>query len=242
MSDGDHRAVRVEVHRNHHIVGITAVDGDFLEVPAVGVLAARVAHGDMVIERLRHLREIPAHLRRADEEQPPARPMHRLQYLAVELEQVRPFARLDAHLARVHVEKASGKLVALDDGKQILELRFRSDRLENDLQRTAAGKPEARRLLLRDAVGRDLGFRSRERLALHLVDEVVLDAAAGNRAHDLTIVANDEHRSDRPRSGAPGMNDRAQGGAVARFAPFQGAAHHFQIDTIHGNSLLRKYC
>jgi len=69
-----------------------------------------------------------------------------------------------------------------------LSFRFRSHRLEHDLQRSAARQSVARRLLLSDAVGRDFGLHRCDRLAFHLVDKIVLDAAAGDRAHDLAVV------------------------------------------------------
>src|SRR4029077_16579056 len=75
-----------------------------------------------------------------------------------------------------------------------------------------------------------------DRLALHLVDEVVLDAAAGYRAHHLAVVADHEHRAHRPRSRAPGVDHRAQGGAVAALGPLQSAAHHLEIDAVHRES------
>src|SRR5690349_17370358 len=231
---GDHGAVRVEIHLHDHVVGITAIDGNGVEIPAIGVLGARIAHRDVIVERVRHLREVTRDLPRADDEKTPARAVHGLEHLAVELEQVGPFARLDAYLARIHVEEARGKLVTLDDPEELFQPGFRGHGLENDLQRTAAGQSIARRLLLGYAVGGDFGFRCGERLALYLVDEVVLDAAPGNRAHHLAVVADDQHRAHGPRCRAPGVHHRPQGSAVAALGPLQSAAHHLEINAVHG--------
>ena len=63
------------------------------EVPAVGVLLARIDHQHVVVEHARHLGEIARELAGADEQQAPARAVHGGQHLAVEFEHVLPAAR-----------------------------------------------------------------------------------------------------------------------------------------------------
>jgi hypothetical protein len=108
------------------------------------------------------------------------------------------------------------------------------DRLEHDLQRPAAGQPPARRLLVAHAVGDELRALGGDRLGAHLLDQVVLDAAARDRADHLPVVPNDHHRTDRPGRRAPGLDDGAERYAATFLAPGFRRAQYFDIDAVHG--------
>src|SRR5438309_6408002 len=66
--------------------------------------------------------------------------------------------------------------------------------LQDKLQRSAAGQSPARRLLVGDAIGDQLGLGRGDHPGLDLVDQIVLDAAARHRADHLTVVADRYHR------------------------------------------------
>ena len=142
-------------------------------------------------------------------------------------------------LARLHVEKARHQLVAADDLEQLAELRLGRDRLEHELQRAAAGQVEALRLLGGHAVGQRRRLALRQRVVAHLVDHVVLDAAAGHRAHHVAVVADDQHRAHRAGRGAPRAHHRRERGAAAFVLPGLRGPQHFEIDTVHRTALLR---
>ena len=111
-------------------------------------------------------------------------------------------------------------------------------RLQYELARAAARQAPARGLGIRDAVGDELRLAAgRRQLVLHLVDEVVLDATAGNRAHDLPVVANGDHRADGTGGRAPSPDDGAERHTPAAFAPTFGRAQYFDVYAIHGEML-----
>ena len=86
--------------------------------------------------------------------------MDALQRLAVEFEHVRPVAGFQLHGTRLHVEQAYDELVPLDRRQELLQLRFRRDRLEHELQRAAAREAETCGLVGGHAVGDDFGLRA----------------------------------------------------------------------------------
>ena len=108
----------------------------------VRVFLARIAYGDLVIERLRHLREKARQLAAADDQQPPAGPVHALQRFAVECEQVLPVAGTSASPPVSHIEQAHDQLVPLDALQELFDPALRRYRLEHELQRAAARQAE----------------------------------------------------------------------------------------------------
>src|SRR6185436_376244 len=121
--------------------------------------------------------------------------------------------------------------------EQLADPRVVRQRLDNELQRAAARQAPARRFLVGHAVGEELGFLRRRETRLHLLDEIVLDAAARDRADDLAVVADRDHRADRARRRAPGLDDGAERGLVPAFAPAFGGTQDFDIYAIHGEML-----
>jgi hypothetical protein len=143
-------------------------------------------------------------------------------------------SRLERGLAGIHLEPAQHQLLLADRFEQRVDRARLADGLEHDLQRSAARQAPARRVLIGDAVSDELRLVRRNLAALHLVDQVVLDAPAGDRAGDLPIVADRDHRADRARRRAPGLDDRAERYAVSRLAPRFGAAEDFDVYAVHG--------
>ena len=93
MGQRNHCAMAIHVQRGDHIVGHAAIDLHRGHVPAAVVLLARVDHHHLIIEHARHFRQVTRELAGADQDQPPARPVHGTQDLAVEFERVGPLAR-----------------------------------------------------------------------------------------------------------------------------------------------------
>ena len=197
MRQRHHRAVAIQVHPAHHVVGHAAVERHAGDVPARGVLLARIHHGDVVIQHVRHFGEVLRKLPGADQHQAPARAVHRGERLAVELEHVLPAAGLLRHLAGGHVQAPAHQLLLADGGEQRLDAAFLRDRLQHQLQGAAAGQAPARRFLVGHPIGHPL--RQVGSLRLYLFDQVILDAAAGDRAHHLAVVADHDQRAHRAR-------------------------------------------
>ena len=70
----------------------------------------------------------------------------------------------------------------------------------------------------------------------HAVDQVVLDAAAGDRADDQAVVAHRQQRAGRARRRAPGLDDGDEPDRVARGVPVAGLREHLQIEAVHCRS------
>ena len=106
-----------------HVVGHAALERHARNVPAAGVLLARVDHQHVVIEHVRHLGEVARQLAGADQHQAPARPVHRGEHLAVEFERVLPGPGLQRHAAAVHLQAAAHQLLLRDRLEQLAEAR-----------------------------------------------------------------------------------------------------------------------
>ena len=112
-----------------------------------------------------------------------------------------------------------------------------SQRLLHQAQVAAAGQAEAGRFLLGHAVGDER--RLADPLALaHAVDQVVLDAAAGDRAGDLAVVAHRQQGAGRARRRAPGLDDGDEPDRAALATPVAGLREHLQIEAVHCRSEL----
>jgi hypothetical protein len=151
-----------------------------------------------------------------------------------EREHVGLAGRLQRHRAARQVQHAAHHLAARQRGEQLGQAGGRGHRLEHQLQRAAAGQAEALRLLGADAVLHHLGRVERERAVAHLGDEVVLDAAAGDRAGDAAVVAHRHRRAHRARRRAPGAGDGAEHRAVAGLVPVLHLLQHAQVNVVHG--------
>src|SRR5688500_3740828 len=104
----------VEIELAYHVVGHAHVERHAGQVPAAGVLLARVDHYDAVIEHVRHLGEIARELAGTDQHQAPARTVHRSEYPAVKLENVLPASWLERGLPAIHLQPALHELLADD--------------------------------------------------------------------------------------------------------------------------------
>ena len=123
---------------------------------------------------------------------------------------------MQRRVAGQEVEPARDQVPGLDLAQQRAHARFARQRLEHELDRAAARQPEAPCLVRRHAVGHRLGARLRHAEPARAVDDVVLDAAARDRADDEPVVAHREHRAFGARRAAPGLDHGDQQHAAAR--------------------------
>ena len=115
--------------------------------------------GDLVVEPLRHLREKLRKLPGADDDQTPARTVHRNERLAVERELVVRHAPARCVTRPVAMSRRRlDQLVALDAREQLVEPALLRERLQHELERPAARQPEALGFLGRHAVARRRGL------------------------------------------------------------------------------------
>jgi hypothetical protein len=91
---------------------------------------------------------------------------------------------------------------------------------------------EAGGLLLGDAIGDERGLGHPFALA-HPLDQVILDTAAGHRAHDLSILTDREQRTGRTGGRAPGLDDGDQPDGASLGMPGAGLSKHQQVETVH---------
>ena len=98
--------------------------------------------------------------------------------------------------------------MALDAGQQFVEAAFRGQRLQHQFKRAAAGQPKTVRFIGGDTVSNTLGWSVGHRLARYRVgmigicgakarNEIVFNAAAGDRADDAAGLAQGHDRADR---------------------------------------------
>ena len=144
--------------------------------------------------------------------------------------------RVQLHRAVGERQHAAHALAAREDLDQLGQARRLGDRLEHELQRAAAGQAEARGLLGADAVAHDFRPREREGAQAHLVDEVVLDAAAGDGAGDLAVAAHGHEGTHRARRRAPGAHHGAEHHPVPGRAPADDLLQDAEVDVVHLSS------
>jgi hypothetical protein len=108
-----------------------------------------------------------------------------------------------------------------------------AERLLDQAQVAAARQAEARRLFLADAIG-DQRWRGDALALLDAVDQVVLDAAARNRAGDQAVAAHRQQRARRARCRAPGLEHRHQPDGMTFGAPCARLVENLQVETVHG--------
>ena len=65
-------------------------------------------------------------------------------------------------------------------------------------------------------------------------DQVVLDAAAGDRAHEDAVVAHREQRPRRARARAEGPRHRHEPGAASRTLPREHVFEDVEVEALHG--------
>jgi hypothetical protein len=159
--------------------------------------------------------------------------VRRDQLLVVAEQHVGAAAVAQADFAGLQIQPAQRVPSRADAVEKFAEPGARPERLEDELDRAAAGQAEAERLVGGDAVLHALGPLGRHLAAAHLVDEVVLDAAAGDRADHQSVVAHQHVRADRPRRRTPGAHHRAEHGAVSRRAPLLGLLQNLCVDVVH---------
>ena len=100
------------------------------------------------------------------------------------------------------------------------------ERLQYDLQPPSAGQAEAGCLLLGHAVNHYLGLGARKFVISNPVDQVILNATSGNRARDLTVVADREERTCWPWGRTPCFHHGGKDHAMAGLEPAHRTAKH----------------
>src|SRR5581483_1385694 len=178
---GHDGAVRIEIHCHHHVVGHTAIERHAFDIPAIRIFLARIADRHVVVERLRHLCNVLGKLPSANDEQAPSRTVDGAQPSAIEVQDIRTGGALQRHLSGIDLQGARHQLVAFYPFQKLWQFRLRGDRLQNKLELAAAGQAKALRLIFGDAVNREFRLVDGKRFGADLVNQVVLDAAAGNR-------------------------------------------------------------
>ncbi len=193
VRERDDRAALVEIHRLHRVVGHRAHERHAGHVPGFRVFLARIADRHLVVEPDRDLRQVLGQLRRADHEHPVAWAVNRPQHLAVEGEAVTRPCRMKRREAGCEVQLARDQMTGFDLAQQRTHAGFARERLEHQLQRAAARKAEAARLVGGDTVRHHFAFRCTLAFAPRAIDDVVLDATARDGADDVPILAHREH-------------------------------------------------
>ena len=128
VRERDHRAVRRrDCSSRTTSSGMPRVERHAGQVPAVGIFLARIASPSRGSRALRHLREVSRKLPGADQEQAPARPVHRVEHACRRI-RARPASCPGSSVARpaVHLEAPHDQLVRADSCRATR--RFRSAR------------------------------------------------------------------------------------------------------------------
>mmetsp|Transcript_4933 Transcript_4933/g.17710 ORF Transcript_4933/g.17710 Transcript_4933/m.17710 type:complete len:940 (+) Transcript_4933:2346-5165(+) len=229
----DDRRPRIRLHRDHQVVRHRAHQRRAGDAPFADVLFTRIADGDLEIQADGDLRDEAGQLSRADDDQAEARPMDVDQQLPVEAQRFAGAGLAEPGRTRRQRQLPGDQFSMTHGLQQRRHAAGPRERLHHHLDGAAAGQPETPRLFGRNAVGHHLRQRPGERVRTGPMDQVFLDAAAGDRSHHHAIRAQRQHRPGRPRAGTPGLGDRDEGDLVAFIHPAHRAAQNFQVDAVH---------
>ena len=236
MRQRDDGGTGVGFDRQHRVVGHDGQQLGLLHRPGPVKLFARVADDHMKAEGLGNLRRQGRGLRRADQEQAPARSEHRLEAVLVEPAGFVAGGQRDAAGPGVHIHPPQHQLVPLDMGQYRVDpaglLQRLNQRLHHQAQCAAARQAEAGRLVLADAVhdGADVRLHA---VAPDAFDQVVLDATAGHGAGHQAVIAHAHHGADRARGRAPGRRHRHQHDRMPGLQPGAGRGQRVVVLRVH---------
>ncbi len=231
-----HGAARIEARFDDEVVGHRMHQVDAGYVPVGAVFLARVADDDAVIHAAGYLRQEARQGAGADDEQAPARAVERVQRFAFDAQHGARSGGRERHRAAVQVDAAFQQFAAFEPVQQFADAAGGRQGFDRQLDGAAAGQAEAVGVVGADAVADDVrhGVRG-DTLGAHVLDQVVLDAAAGDRADHAAIVAHGEGGADGARARAPGLDHRDQFAAVARGDPAGGGFQYVEVEAIHGS-------
>ena len=211
------------------------------QLPAGAVLFTWVAHGDVVVHCAGDLREKARQLAGADDEQSPARTVDGGQHALIELLGGAGRHDVERDGAGGEVEAARQQFVTVQALQQFGDGAGAREWFDGQLNGAAAGQAEAVRFVGGDAVADQLRGAACDAVLAHALDQVVLDAAAGDGSDYAAIVADGQQRADRTRAGAPGLDDGDELAAVTGVDPRGGGLEYFQVDAVHGSAILEEW-
>src|SRR6185436_20480248 len=134
----------------------------------------------------------------------------------------------EAPLAGLEIDVPCDDAALGDAREERLEIGDAHFGFDDHLELTAAGKAEAPRFLARYAVRGELRLAAGVILAAR--HQVVLDAAARDRAHEDAVVADRGERAGRPRARAERLRHGEQPHAPALAPPVARALEDVQVE------------
>ena len=155
---------------------------------------------------------------------------------SVPVELVVAAAVADRHRAGVEIDRAQRQLPGANALRQFVQQGEVGRRFDHQIEDAAAGQAEAVRLVRCHPVALEERLGAVELAGGHADDQVVLDAAAGNRALHPAVVAQRHPRPGRTRRRAPGVGHGDEGEAVALIRPATDRRQHFAVLAVHAQA------
>ncbi len=202
VRDGHDGGARVGPQPQDQVVGHFAADLHAVELPARALFLARVADDDLEAQPECHLAQKARQVAGTDHDQPRLRPQAAAELVRIEPGQAVAPARAQFDFAGLQVEHPFGAAALLAGQQQFGQPAARRHRLQHQFDRAAAGQAEAVRLVGRDAVAQQAGplagADGLDAAGLDALDQVVLDAAARDRADGFATAVDGHQRAGRP--------------------------------------------
>jgi len=235
VAQGDDAGARVGIQGTNRVVGHFRAERHACHGPGSTMFDARIADRHREVVEQGHGGHVLGQRAGADEQHAVLRPQGAGQAGAIEAQRLGDRGRLQRHRAAGAVDRALHESSRFQLAHQFVERREVRLELQQQFQRAAAGQAEAMRLVRGDAVAHDRGRRlpdvSRAAVGAGVaVDQVILDAAAGDRAHAAAILAQCHHRTHGARRRAPGLDHRDQQQPMSGRMPVAGGAQYAYID------------
>lgn len=197
----DDGAARIEPGFDHEVVRHRVHQLCAGEVPVGAVFLARVADDHAVIHCGGHLREEARQRPGADDEQAPARPVNGVQDFVLEAQHGARMGARQGDGAAAQVEPAFEQLSAFKALQEFAQAAVQAQGFDRQFDRAAAGQTEAVGVVGADAVADDVRARiGCDAPGAYVLDQVVLDATAGDGTDHAPIVAHGQGGADRARA------------------------------------------
>ena len=223
---------------SHRLVGHAVDPLRALRAPCGAVLLARIADEHLEVHGGRHLGEVMGDLGSADDEHAPARAMHagEPRGAASALAPGRPRAPGSTRRSRDRRgARRCGPGRSRASSASTCEISGSASMMTSSSP--PHGRPKRRASSAVTPYAAKRGARADVLLAAR--DQVVLDAAAGDRAHEDAVVADRGERARRPRARAEGLRDRQQPHAPALALPVARVLEDVEVEALHCRNVTR---
>ena len=135
--------------------------------------------------------------------------------------------------ASAQIKRAANDAVSLEISQQTPNIALRRQWFQHHFNGAATGQTKLIGLIGGDAVANALGHFGGKFAVLHLRNQIVFNAAAGNGTDHLSVITNRHHCTHWAWCAAPRAHDSAERCPAALLRPCKGRLEYVEIEVVH---------